>query len=96
MLYMPYEGYNMLASNTGMRLREILNLTWEDVDLRQGKIVVRNTKTFRVRQIPINAAVREVLWRVERMDSPCVFPDPRTGKPYSTFAPALPRHLREQ
>ncbi|HHT9119301.1 MAG TPA: site-specific integrase [Candidatus Hypogeohydataceae bacterium YC41] len=82
-----------VALNTAMRLREILNLVWEDVDLQQGRIVVRNTKTLKVRHIPVNIAVRDALTSIDRKDFPYVFPDPRTGKSYSnirtSFATAL-------
>lgn len=36
------------AAQTGMRRGEILNLKWQDVDLEQGMIFVRNTKNCRV------------------------------------------------
>lgn len=36
------------AVHTGMRRGEILNLKWQDVDLEQGMIFVRNTKNCRV------------------------------------------------
>lgn len=36
------------AAQTGMRRGEILDLKWQDVDLEQGMIFVRNTKNCRV------------------------------------------------
>lgn len=51
--------------NTGMRLGELLNLTWEDIDLDNGIIEIRekpfwSPKSY-ARIIPINNRVREIL-----------------------------------
>ena len=63
-----------VALNTGMRRGEILRLKWDDVDLRNGLLVVRDTKNGESRAVPINAAVREVLaGTVRRLDSQYVF-----------------------
>lgn len=75
----------IIALNTGMRRGEILRLRWEDVDLDQGHIAVRKTKSGKDRLIPINAQVRDVfsfLWPL-RGKSGLVFPNPATGKPYT-------------
>jgi len=45
------------ALNTGMRRGEILNLTWNRIDLEQRLIQVVNTKSGRNRVIPINDAL---------------------------------------
>jgi integrase len=37
-----------LAIHTGMRLQEIFNLTWEDVDFERRRIVIRKSKTDHV------------------------------------------------
>jgi len=65
-----------VAVNTGMRRGEILNLTWDNVDLRNGYLLVTQSKNGDRREVPINAAVREVLAGiVRRLDSPHVFCD---------------------
>ncbi|MHC4278362.1 MAG: tyrosine-type recombinase/integrase [Planctomycetota bacterium] len=51
----------LLALHTGMRLGEILELTWERVDLSQGVITLIHTKNGRVRRVPLNGAARELL-----------------------------------
>lgn len=40
--------------NTGMRLSEILNLKWDDVDLRRGVVNVGESKTGEPRNVPMN------------------------------------------
>ena len=50
-----------LAYHTGMRQGEILNLTWGQVDLREGFIRLRpeETKTNEGRLVPFNGELRE-------------------------------------
>jgi integrase len=57
-----------LAANTGMRLGEIVNLKWTDVDRKDGAAVLggfirvgAESKGHRARHIPINAVVKELL-----------------------------------
>jgi site-specific recombinase XerD len=56
----------ILAFNTGMRLGELTNLRWENVDLQSGSITVKNdhsfsTKSKRDRIIPMNEKVNGLL-----------------------------------
>ena len=53
------------ALNTGMRYGELLNLTWNDVDLESGYIHVRQSKSGKSRNIPMNESVRETLLALE-------------------------------
>ncbi len=46
---------------TGRRRRELLALTWEDVDLQAGRYVVRKSKAHLTRWYPINTTFRAVL-----------------------------------
>lgn len=62
------------AINTGMRKEEILNLKWDNVDLKNGFILLDVTKNGERREIPINATLHEVLSGiVRRIDIPYVF-----------------------
>jgi integrase len=84
------------ALNTGMRKGEILGLRWESVDLRHGFILLEQTKNGERREIPINDSMRSTFQNViRRLDVPCVFHDPATGKPYQdvkrSFKTALKR-----
>lgn len=53
----------LLAYHLGQRLGEIVNLTWDRVDLQRGFITLRaiDTKTKKPRQIPLTPAVRMAL-----------------------------------
>lgn len=51
------------ALNTGMRKGEILSLRWEDVDLENNVITIRQevSKSKKTRRIPINTTLRKLL-----------------------------------
>lgn len=73
------------ALNTGMRRGEILNLKWAQVDLSERSIKVVGTKSGKNRILPVNAELHRVFMRMQKRNgkSPYVFPNPRTGKPYT-------------
>lgn len=84
------------ALNTGMRKSEILNLKWDQVDLKHGFILLDKTKNGERREIPINETLKQTLQGImRRLDVPYVFFDPKTGKPYKdvkrSFQTALKR-----
>jgi integrase len=71
------------ALNTGMRRGEILSLKWDNVDLKHGFILLDRTKNGERREIPINETVRNTFeGLIRRLDSPYLFYDHATGKPY--------------
>ncbi len=43
--------------NTGLRRKELFQLTWDDVDFKNKQLFIRETKTSRSRYIPMNDAV---------------------------------------
>lgn len=49
------------AVYSGMRLGELLNLKWQDVDFVNECIYVRDSKNFESRIIPMHPEVREAL-----------------------------------
>jgi integrase len=70
------------ALNTGMRKGEILSLKWEHVDLKHSFVLLDRTKNGE-RRVPINDTLRGTLQGLtRRLDSPYVFYEPSTGKPY--------------
>jgi integrase len=84
------------ALNTGMRKSEILNLTWEQVDLKHGFILLDRTKNGERREIPINNTLRGTLQGVtRRLDVPYVFFDPKTGKSYREVKKSFKTALRK-
>ena len=85
----------LLALNTGMRLREILGLKWEDVNLYQGHIKIKHSKNGKLRVVPVNLQVKETLSKIERFENPYVFFDSRTGKPYNHIRTSFARALKK-
>ncbi|MBI5749667.1 MAG: site-specific integrase [Nitrospinae bacterium] len=84
------------ALNTGMRKSEILSLEREKhLDMRHGFILLDKTKNKERREIPINPTLRDTLQRIpQRLDSPYVFYDPATGKPYGDVKKSFKSSLR--
>jgi len=51
----------LCAISTGMRRGELLNLKWSDTNLNNGHILVRDSKNYESRTIPINATLLKAL-----------------------------------
>lgn len=84
------------ALNTGMRKGEILGLTWNQVDLKHGFILLDITKNGERREIPINETLRDTLQGLtRRVDIPYVFYDPVTGKPYKDIKRSFQTALKK-
>jgi len=62
----------IVALNTGMRRGEVLGLRWSDIDFVNYNIHVKNTKSGRDRDIPMNSLVADVL-KKQDMSSEFVF-----------------------
>lgn len=64
-----------MAIATGLRLKEVVGLTWENVDRENGLLYVsEDNKTGRPRAVPITPTVRAVLdGQVRHLKSPFVF-----------------------
>jgi len=54
----------ILALHTGLRLGELRALTGESVDLTIGALTVRQSKTDRIRNVPLNRTARAVVERL--------------------------------
>ena len=77
------------ALATGMRIGEILELTWDKVDLERGVITVDNTKNGKSRYIPINSRLSDVLRKIwESSKSKRVFMN-RNGASYESTRTAF-------
>lgn len=71
----------VLALSTGMRNAEIRNLTWEQVDISQGAILLEDTKNGERRRVPVRGYALELLklhGKVRRIDTNLVFPGKRS------------------
>ena len=78
------------AIHSGRRWGEIRTLTWDRVDFQNRWIEFNLTKSRRRTTIanPMNNTLLEMLQSMPRK-SPYVFPNPKTGKPYTTIKTAF-------
>lgn len=51
----------LIALDTGMRLGEIFNLRWSNIDFKNGQIWVRETKNGSPRHVPMTEGIRKAL-----------------------------------
>ncbi len=80
----------VLAISTGMRQGEILNLTWNRVDLKRGFITLEETKNGDRRSVPLVGHAKELftgLSKIPRIDTNLVF--------HSTTKPKAPVAIRK-
>jgi integrase len=85
-----------VAMNTGMRKGEILNLRWDNVDLKHGFILLEITKNSERREIPINMSLRNTLQNLpRRIDGGHIFVNPKKGKPYRDIRRSFPSALKK-
>lgn len=70
----------LLALSTGMRQGEILNLRWRDVDLKEGRITLRETKNGDIRVVGLmGEAYQEILKlsKIQHLHTDLLFPATR-------------------
>lgn len=73
----------MMALHTGLRKRNILDLTWDCVDFTQNYFTFLDTKNTKVLKLPISNRLLKELKKISQ-SSKYVFPNQKTGKPYNT------------
>ncbi|TET71857.1 MAG: helix-turn-helix domain-containing protein [Candidatus Aminicenantes bacterium] len=85
-----------VALNTGMRRAEILNCTWDQIDLKAGMIRVERTKSGKVRHIPINDDLFKQILKLKNKNgqSAFVFLNPATKKPFLDMKTPFKRACR--
>jgi integrase len=87
----------VMALHTGMRKGEILNLKWENVELKNNFILLNQDQTKNAERIEIhiNSTLREALKTItRRLDIPYVFFNPKTEKPYDNMVKSFDSALR--
>jgi integrase len=83
------------ALHTGFRRSELFQLTWQDIDFRQGVIRVVHTKNGERRELPMTNTLRESLQQLpRRLNSDHVFPG-KTGRGLVDIRKRFHRALRE-
>jgi integrase len=77
----------LISLNTGLRLNEVLNLTWDCVNLTKNVICALNTKNGESNSVPMNNVVHNIL--IERFNCKAnniyVFTNPETGTRYGNI-----------
>jgi len=67
----------ILALSTGMRQAELMGLKWQDVNLKDGFLILHKTKNGTRRRVPLAGHGLELLQehaKVRRLDTPLLFP----------------------
>lgn len=59
-----------LMYGCGMRVSEITNLDWNDVDLDQSQILIRDSKRGKSRIVPFSEMMKDVLIKYKTLESP--------------------------
>ena len=88
----------LTALNAGMRKGEILDLAKDNVDFKKRLIHVTHTKNWEIRDIPMNETLTRVLKEVmnkSSVDSPYVFTNPKTGKPYRDIKTSFNKAIKK-
>ncbi|WP_297325972.1 site-specific integrase, partial [Nitrosomonas sp.] len=73
---------------TGCRLNEVLSAKWSDVDLNKGVFTIRatNSKSKRLRAVPLNGTALEVLTQLDTQGKfEYLFINHQAGNPYTTI-----------
>lgn len=71
------------ALHTGMRRAEILNLKWENINLRTRYITLYKTKNGKERKIPVSQTLLNIFKELNNNKSDYVFVNPKTGQNYT-------------
>jgi integrase len=81
-----------IAIHSGMRRGEIMNLRWKDIDFKERRIILENTKNNERRAIPMNDTLCHVLQSLPiHLHAEKVFPDINGNMVTVTFERACKR-----
>jgi site-specific recombinase XerD len=84
----------LIALNTGLRKREILQLRWKDIYFEKRKITVSVTKTNEIRIVPMNETIYRELKEMSRnTDSDYLFCN-KKGEPFGNVRKSFDRALK--
>lgn len=80
----------LFAAFTGLRLGEIINLTWENIDFEKRQILINSTdrfttKTGRIRTVPMSDMIFDTLKKRELTKAFCEFVFHKKGKQITGF-----------
>lgn len=78
----------LVGLNTGMRIGELLSLTWDQIDFDNGYITIERTKSGTYREVKMNHVVIAALKKVQNR-SEYVLVNPATKRPYIRIGKAF-------
>lgn len=81
------------ALTTGMRLSELFNLRWQDIDFEEKVIIVRNSKNNESRILPMNQTLYSTLVALPRTNE-FVFTS-KNGNPYKSIKTSFKNALKK-
>lgn len=88
----------LLSMNTGIRLGELLSLTWEDINFDRAMLTIQgaNSKSGRSRHVPLNLEALRALkdWHVQTKDNNLIFPN-KDGNRFDNIKKSWANILRE-
>lgn len=84
----------LIALNTGLRKREILNLKRRDLDFEKRRITVFRTKTNELRTVPMNETLYRELKKVSREEETEYLFCNGKGEPYGNVRKSFDRALK--
>ena len=89
----------LMALSTGARKMEIWGLKWNDLDLKTGRIVFRNTKNKEIRGVGLTGPALELLRKkksnLSRIDTQLLFPSKKNPQKPCNFRSMFEKALKE-
>ena len=89
----------LMALSTGARKMEIWGLKWNDLDLKTGRIVFRNTKNKEIRGVGLTGPALELLRKkksnLSRIDTQLLFPSKKNPQKTYNFRSMFEKALKE-
>ncbi len=65
----PLKWIVITALHTGMRRGEILNMKWENINLKAGYITITETKNGEIRHVPLNQTMKKMIAGLPRISN---------------------------
>ncbi|MCD8261137.1 MAG: tyrosine-type recombinase/integrase [Bacteroides sp.] len=83
-----WQLYAIIAFSTGLRVKDILSLTWKDIE-KQNQIFKKESKTKKIRELSFSAKIHTSIWNLyEKLDKPdknqLIFKSPQSDGAYTS------------
>jgi integrase len=91
-------GMTTLSLACGLRLGEVLNLTWDCVNFDNDDLFIKDAKFWKNRHLRMGNRVKEILrerLKTKRPEDDLVFPGQNKGKTYTSIPEAFTRSVKK-